>query len=769
MRYILSILFLYNLLFFQCDLKAQVLFPESKPVYIDTEVPRVDIYIQVLDLQSLYLEGNEGSNIEYRAVFKFTSSTLIDTIYDVGVRLRGNTSRYSQKKSFKVSFNTFIAGQKFHGLEKMNLNGEHNDPSIIRSKLGWDMLNSIGVPASRANHVRLYINNQYYGLYISVEHVDEEFAETRFGNKNGNLYKCLYPADLTFKGSNPSSYKYIADGHRVYELKTNVEVDDYTDIANLITVINQTSVTDLPLKLEPIFNVNSFLKYLAVEALIGHWDGYSYNKNNFYLYKNTSTGKFEFIPYDVDNTFGIDWFNVDWATRNVTTWAKTNEERPLNKKILSVDIYRKRYLFYINQLLGNQFNPTILSNRANQLKSMISEYAYSDPYRPLDYGWSQTDFDNSYSQSLGNHVKYGLVPYINKRHQYANSQASVANIPPVVANVYHKAISSKVPVKIAARVDDEETPRSVNLTYWTNSTPTRKVDMRIDSTGFYTATINPFSNSFTKFYYRITATDNENLTTIEPLFGENKIDFSANSTITLCVNEVMTSNTHTFPDEYGDYSDWVELYNYGNSAIWLGDITITDNLDKPNKWLLPDLTIQPGEFMLFWADGNASKGSKHLPFKLNRESEEIGIFASKKFIDGYNISRISKDKTLGYYPNGKGLPIELNTPTPGASNVKTVGTHRLYLPEVTVFPNPVSNEVAVRLSYKPNVNCTISITSMSGMLVAEKIVDFSISDTTIPWNLGSLGISSGVYIISITLHEENEVKLNSQRIIYLGN
>jgi len=751
------------------SLYSQSLFPSYSPVYIDAEVPRIDIFMDNSSLQSLYQAGNEDSNVEYRATFKFSSSALNDTVYDVGVRLRGNTSRYSAKKSFKVSFNTFVTGQKFKGMEKMNLNGEHNDPSIIRAKLGWDILYSIGVPASRANHVRLYINNQYYGLYMSVEHIDEEFVESRFGNKDGNLYKCLYPADLTYRGASPSSYKFTANGYRVYDLKTNIAADDYSDIAQLIQVVTQTSTSELPSKLEPIFNVNSFLKYLAVEALIGHWDGYSYNKNNFYLYKNTSTGKFEFIPYDVDNTFGIDWFNVDWATRNVTSWARSSEDRPLTKKILSVDVYKKRYLFYVKQLLAKEFNPTLLSAKATAIYNRIKQYAYADTYRTLDYGWNNTSFDNSYNQPLGGHVKYGLIPYINKRHQNANSQVVVENIPPVVTNIYHRAISYKVPIKIAAQVNDESVPKSVKLIYWTDNFTAIETPMVMDSTGFYTVTIGSFSKPSTKVYYRIIAVDAENHSTTEPLFGGNVINFPLNSAVTLCVNEVMTSNTHTFPDEFGDYSDWIELYNYGTSAVWLGDITITDNLSKPDKWNLPNVNIQPGEFMLFWADGNTSKGSKHLPFKLNRDGDEIGVFNSKKFIDGYNISRISKDKTLGYYPNGKGLPVELNTPTPGASNIRTDGTLRLYLPDVTVFPNPVNDEVHVKLSYMPSANFTISLTSMSGKLVAEKFVDFSVFDTTIPWNLSYLGISSGVYIISVTLHEENEVKLNSQRIIYLGN
>ncbi|MGD9977565.1 MAG: CotH kinase family protein [Bacteroidales bacterium] len=145
-------------------LYSQNLFPEKSPVFIDSEVPRVDIYMDELLLDSLYMAGNE---VEYRATFMFTSSSLVDTVFNVGVGLRGNTSGYSKKKSFKISFNTFVSGQKFHGLEKLNLNGEHNDPSVVRSKLCWHIFNGMGVPASRANRVRNLGNKMLpAGVYI---------------------------------------------------------------------------------------------------------------------------------------------------------------------------------------------------------------------------------------------------------------------------------------------------------------------------------------------------------------------------------------------------------------------------------------------------------------------------------------------------------------------------------------------------------------------------------------------------------------------------
>ncbi|HDP74560.1 MAG TPA: hypothetical protein ENN49_01570 [Bacteroidales bacterium] len=182
---------------------------DNNPLFDDSEVARIDITINPAYLQSILQAGNEESNTEYPATFRFTSSKFTAVIENVGFRLKGNTSRYAKKKWFKVSFNTFEPGKKLKGNEKLNLNGEHNDPSIIRSKLVWDLMNGIGLPAPRANHVRFYTNNQYYGLYINVEHIDENFVKARFGNNDGNLFKCLYPADLTYQSSDPNAYKFV--------------------------------------------------------------------------------------------------------------------------------------------------------------------------------------------------------------------------------------------------------------------------------------------------------------------------------------------------------------------------------------------------------------------------------------------------------------------------------------------------------------------------------------------------------------------------------
>jgi spore coat protein CotH len=80
------------------------------------------------------------SNHEYNVLFIYDNGIHRDTLYNTGFRLRGNSSRYSAKKSFKVSFNTYDPGRKYEGVEKINLNGSHNDPSMVREKLFLPLL-----------------------------------------------------------------------------------------------------------------------------------------------------------------------------------------------------------------------------------------------------------------------------------------------------------------------------------------------------------------------------------------------------------------------------------------------------------------------------------------------------------------------------------------------------------------------------------------------------------------------------------------------------
>jgi hypothetical protein len=111
------------LLFNRGTVYGQERFPEPGVLFENSSLARVDITIPQDSLDFILGGGNEHSDHEFMATFKFSRDGNAETIDSVGFRLRGNTSRYSARKSFKVSLNTFIPGQKFHGVEKINLNG----------------------------------------------------------------------------------------------------------------------------------------------------------------------------------------------------------------------------------------------------------------------------------------------------------------------------------------------------------------------------------------------------------------------------------------------------------------------------------------------------------------------------------------------------------------------------------------------------------------------------------------------------------------------
>ena len=720
-------------------LYGQPLFPADGEVYIKSTVPRIDVLIHPDTLTWIY--DNVESDHEFRAVFVFDNGNVHDTIRDIGFRLRGNTSRYSQKKSFKISFNTFISGRKYYGVEKLNLNGEHNDPSVSRAGIYWDILRQSSLAGPRYNHVQVYINGNYHGLYINVEHIDEEFAKTWFGNNDGNLYKCLYPADLTYRGANPDLYKFESGGRRAYELKINEEADDYSDLAHFIDVLNNTSLQQLPCALEKVFNVQDYLKVAAVDIITGNWDGYIYNKNNFYLYHNTATGLFEYIPYDVDNTFGIDWFGIEWATRNIYNWAHPSEPRPLFTRLMQVPDYKAQFTYYLKQAIQQVTSRQDFLDNLFVIRDRLQPFVATDPYYPLDYGYTIASFNQSFEAGTGAHVPIGLLPYLQTRNTSALDQALNLNAPPMIRYIRHNAPLPFQEFRILAFVEDE-TLNSVTLEYringgdWQQKTMTENglINKTTSGGGTFIATLSGMDAS-TLLEFRIRATDNNQVTVSRPC---DAVEYTipALNPLMLYINEFMASNSSTIADEYGEYDDWIEIYNAGGQPVWLGDKYLSDNLDNPVKWAFPDTTIAAGGYLLIWADGQPAQGSMHTPYKLDKDNEEIGIFDNEAsgfaLIDGITYTNQSTNISMGRVTDGASEWKFFDHPTPGSTN-SMVGIHEIHIPGLIIFPNP-NNTGSLYLTEALD----ISVYDLCGREVIPSVTSRSI-------NISSL--KPGIYLV----------------------
>ncbi|MGA9116489.1 MAG: CotH kinase family protein [Bacteroidota bacterium] len=711
----------------------------SDPVYLDSVIAVVGISIHPDSLAAILDPANAESDHEYPAHFTFQNGVLRDSFPNVGFRLRGNTSRFSRKKSFKVSLNTFYSGRNYRGLEKLNLNGEHNDPTILRAKLSWDLFAAHGTAASRASHARLFINGVYYGLYTSVEHVDENFVLRRFGNNGGNLYKCLWPADLVYLGDDPSLYKLTSGNRRVYELKTNESQDDYSDLARLIGVLHRTPPGDFPLEIQRVFNVNGFLRSLAVDIATGSWDDYWYLKNNYYLYHNTASDRFEFIPYDFDNTFGIWWDGIapgmDWGTRHIYNWGHPTEPRPLTARILEIPTFRNRLSFYIRRLLQRHFREDLLFPRIDALHTLITPAAEADSFRTLDYGYTVADFHRSFTEPLGGHVPYGLKPFIVTRRASALTQLVSPNVAPLLSDLEHvpRAPAPGRPVTVRVRVEDEETPSA--LLHWRAGgawqTPLPLRDDGLNGDGeagdeVYGAVLAGFPAGSLVDYW-VAAQDSQLMQSAEPADAPSGYrSFRVGGTPPrLFINEFMAANDTTIADPFGEYEDWIEIFNGDTAAVWLGNTYLTDNFSNPGKWRFPDTTIEGGAFLLVWADEDAQQGPLHAGFKLNRDGERIGLYRGDSLgmgvVDSVSFGYQQDDVSFGRLPDGGTWQV-MGAATPGFSNTATAAGEHPPLPPQRAslsppYPNPFNASTVITYSLPRRAHVHLAIYDILGRVV----------------------------------------------------
>lgn len=732
-------------LFLQTNMASQAIFPEDSVVFNDKIVPRVDIKIHPDSLAKLLDWENRYEDHEYPADFYWNDGINKDTVLNTGFRLRGNTSRSSAKKSFKIEFNHF-GSKKFYGLSDLNLNGEHNDPSIIRSKLSWDIMKMAGIEAPRSNHVSLYINNEYRGLYINVEHIDNDYLEDRGKDPDGQLFKCFYGTDFVYRGNNPNNYD-----RNVYEAQNNKDEPDYYTLMEFTRALDDISNPDFRCNLEEKFDVDQYLKRLAIEILVGHWDNPVYNKNNAYLYHNPATKKYELLSYDIDNTFGIDWFNVNWAERNIYSWAHPSDPRPIYNHLMKVPEYKIRFGYYIKKFADDFFNPTFLNPYIDRIKDKISSYRANDFYASLDYGYTYSDFLQSYEKPLGSHVKTGLKEYIALRSMSAKNQLQNTAISPIIEDqkVTWNNTSCRLSCSMLGLGQTTVTAyHRLNNGNWSSqvlSDNGQYPDQKAGD-GYFVYEFSYNGKTVADIY--INAKDVTGRISRWPVCDYHTIDLGYENVALLIVNEFMADNT-TIKDNAGEYEDWIEIYNAGNTSVYLGDKFLTDKPETPDKWPLPFIDLDPGQFLLIWADEDQEQGDNHANFKLSKSGEFIGIFDSKENsyapIDTFSFGATVTDKTYGRFPDGMGPVIPLEKPTPGMSNVFSSSKDETE-DILSIYPNPVSDYI-----YIPQLNYddALTITDIHGNIIKKSKGDQWLHEQ------GSLfELKTGVYFITIMRNQK---------------
>jgi len=750
---------------------------ESDLIFRSSSVSEIRINIDTTVREWIY--NNVESDSLHPASVRFRNESVNARFDSVGFRLRGNTSRNAAKKSFKLDFNEFIKGQAICGIQKFNLKAEQNDPSMIRSKIAFELFEQIGLKASRVAYTEVYINEKYYGLYENIEHIDDCFLEYHMNDPGGNLWKCLWPANLAYRGNNPSDYWPYYGDERPYELKTNKDAYDYSKLAHFIDIINNTPLTLRKDSLESIFRVTDFIKYLAVNIMTGSWDDYRYLQNNYYLYHNPANGRFHFIPYDYDNTFGIDWVGgnswgePNWTRINMYNYDVIDQDgRPLSDIIFNTPEYRNLFTHFMDFFTNNVFGESDWQPWCDSIRYAIAPYVGSDNFYPLDFGFNMDDFHDSYDTDYRNgHVERGLYEFMRKRTQqtirdlsWVSSQPSIyhfsadlssAGLNLDVSAFHHSGIRNVKLITFNARHDTQRVvPLTMNRQIATNRV--EAFDSWIGST---------ILNSTEKKYLICAESENGKTCT----YPRNAwLDIPDISDCSCMINEFMASNDAALADQNGEYDDWLEIYNPGDSDANISGLYLSDKPNNLAKWKIPHSTVVPaGGFLLIWCDEDGGQSGLHTNFKLSADGEFIALtdIDGTTVIDSLTFGKQETDVSLGRTSDGADSWQSFSQTTPGNSN----GINDIVpiLPDtplmLSCYPNPFNAETLIDFTLPEKDKVKISIYSLRGKRICT-LTESVFSSGQHKFNYRPTNLASGIYLVIIKT--ESDITEN-HKLIYL--
>jgi spore coat protein H len=268
------------------------------------------------------------------------------TVRNAGLRSRGSGTRNGVKPGLRLDVNHYLTNQTFLGLKAFILDNTYSDETTVRESVTMKLFDRLGVPAPREAHARVYVNNEYAGVYVIVEDVDRAFVSRVFGAKEaqietgGYLFEFHWLFDYHWEFLGPELENY-APLFRPQTRDTDSMSALYQPIEEMIRAINEASDEDFAASVGQYLDLRQFLKQLAVEAFVADWDGLlgNWGTNNFYVYRFRDGTRAQLIPWDKDNAFMF--VDADVALRL--------QDSVLARRALAVPDLRRFYLDALNE------------------------------------------------------------------------------------------------------------------------------------------------------------------------------------------------------------------------------------------------------------------------------------------------------------------------------------------------------------------------------------------------------------------------------------
>ncbi|UCF95854.1 MAG: CotH kinase family protein [Spirochaetaceae bacterium] len=658
-----------------------------------------DLYDETV-LRTLYLRFPDPDwPGELADFFKTDVEVPADLIVDgrlypqVGVRFRGNSSYFmlgnSLKKSFSISIDYLDEDQRLYGYRTLDLLNGHADPSFMRTVL-FSRISRQYIPAPKANFVRLVINGENWGVYINVQQFNNDFLAEWFGTTDGVRWKV--PAGrnsgggLAYNGSDPDSYR------RSFELNTKDNPEAWDKLIELCDILTNTPIAELEQRLSGVFDIDGALWFLALENVFIDSDGYISRGSDYYLYQD-SQGRFHPITHDNNETFRYAggggpnrWPSSDPMLSPVG--HEDNPSLPVISRLLAVPHLRARYLAHIRTIVEQWLDWKVLGPLIEEYQALIAGEVEKDDKKLYPY----EAFAGSIAEASNGYGWYStpsFKSFIGERREFLLAHPEISRAAPEILWLRHRESRiSGEPIVVTAKVRPQESVNSVLLHYAIgDETVFTSIAMQEDGgKGSGTAADGVFAGEIpavpigtrVRYYVEARSVDSLGTTVFAPRSSELgarifRSGVSAAESSPVVINELLALNSRSIADPQGEFDDWIELYNRGDSTVDLSGMYLSDRAAEPRKWMFPrGTTIPPRGFLVVWADEDGEdKQGIHANFKLSGNGEQLLLIDTdirgNRVLDSIDFGYQRQDISYGRLPDGSGEFRSLYV-SPGRSN-----------------------------------------------------------------------------------------------------
>ncbi|MCP4757247.1 MAG: spore coat protein [Proteobacteria bacterium] len=433
--------------------------PDYEEVFDDSVLHQFKIVISPADYEAMMddMDDKFGGTATFLDLDELPNPIWIpaDVIYNgkrwtkVGIRWKGHSSLKAawqggiRKLSFLLTFDYFedthpdLLNQRFFGFKKLSFSNAYNDAAIIREKVAYEIYRSADIPAARCAFAPIYLDwgegPVYLGMYTMIEDPSNKMLFEQFGDDTGNLYK---PWGNAARWLNPDViYSWQDEDWQEDDWKDDIALhfeksnnDDYPDWSDVERVIKRLhrdrNNPDLwRTNLEEVFDVQSFIKKLAIDRAIVNWDNYGCMHHNYYIYANPlDSDRFTWIPWDLNEAMlnreqsgcpDPGSVMLDEIVYGDSSETEIDTDWPLIQFVLADQVYRAAYKRVLEATIKGPFAIGAVHALIDKYHNLVAPYVIG-PKETEAYPYTNTTAEGFTNSVDG--MESALKPHVESRH-----------------------------------------------------------------------------------------------------------------------------------------------------------------------------------------------------------------------------------------------------------------------------------------------------------------------------------------------------------------